>query len=83
MPTRPLPHPVARTRRHLARLEPLRAHPSPRMQNAVADRLREIGRRQPALVAATCDRWLVESPAAATQRIVRRVRRARIGGRAR
>lgn len=83
MLTPSLPHLTQRTRRGLAHLEALRAHPSPRMQNAVGDRLREIGRRQPALVAATCDRWLVESPAAATQRIVRRARRGAVGGRAR
>jgi hypothetical protein len=61
----------------LVALEPLRAHPSPRVQNHVGDRLREAARRRPELVLATCSRWLTESPSPATRRIVRRA----LGGR--
>lgn len=57
---------------NLTALEALRAHPNPRVQNRVGDRLREAARRRPDLVAATCSRWLAESPSPATRRIVRR-----------
>jgi 3-methyladenine DNA glycosylase AlkC len=60
----------------LTDLEPLRDHPSPGVQNRVADRLRHAARRRPELVAATCSRWLAESPSPATRRIVRRAMRA-------
>jgi hypothetical protein len=63
--------------RDLTALEELRAHPSPRVQNRVGDRLREAARRRPDLVVATCSRWLAESPSPATRRIVRRA----LGGR--
>ncbi len=56
----------------ISTLEPLRAHPDPRVQNDVGDRLRRTARQHPALVADTCARWLRESPVAATRRIVRR-----------
>lgn len=56
----------------VSELEALRAHPSPRVQNSVGDRLRATARAHPALIAETCARWLEESPVAATRRIVRR-----------
>lgn len=59
----------------LARLEDLRAHPCPDVQNRVGDVLRRAARRDPALVHATCARWLRESPGPATRRIVRRAMR--------
>ena len=75
LPLAPLLGPPA-----LDALEPLRAHPSPGVQNRVGDALRRAARRDPALVRATCARWLRESPAPATRRIVRRAQRGRRGG---
>jgi len=69
----PLPaRPRRRAPAALVELERLRAHPSPRVQNNVGDRLREVARSHPTLVADTCARWLRESPLPATRRIVRR-----------
>lgn len=75
-----MPNPLLpRSRRvalaEVSALEPLRAHPSPRVQNSVGDRLRAAARSHPSLIADTCTRWLEESPVAATRRIVRRALR--------
>lgn len=73
-------HPRRVALAEVAALEALRAHPSPRVQNNVADRLRAAARSHPALIAETCARWLEESPVAPTRRIVRRaMRRPRDG----
>lgn len=79
----PLPLPTRAPDAGIAALEPLRAHPSPRVQNRVADDLRRLALRRPGAVADTCRRWLAESPTPATRRIVRRAMRGGAGGRGR
>lgn len=62
--------------RALPILEPLRADPSPYVQDSVGNWLNDAARGAPDWVRACCRRWRQASPSAATERICRRGERS-------
>ena len=60
----------------LALLEGLRADPHPYVRRSVANNMNDLAKDHPALVVATCRRWLEQVPGAQTQALVTRALRS-------